>query len=165
MTTVALASLFVVFVAVAVIMSSLHHSTPATAGPRVPSTSAASSSSVFGLQAATYATETATTTTRSSLDAIPGIPTPAKVAAVVTPYLSALQRYETSPGGNHRAGLSPDGCRERSHAGGSGRAIPQHHQRTGAIALGSYLYEFGENATQLQANLGRLEGDLRTATS
>ena len=99
MTTVALACLLVVFVAAAVIMSSLHQSPPSSAGPRAASTAAVSSSAVSRVQAATDAAAAATTTTRSGLEAISGIPTPAKVAAVINPYVSSLQRYETTLAG------------------------------------------------------------------
>lgn len=33
------------------------------------------------------------------------------------------------------------------------------------LRLGSYLEQFGKNATQLQTDLGRLQGELGTATS
>ena len=135
-TTVALACLVVVFVAVAVIMSSLHQSTPATAGPRAASTSAVSSSSVSRLQAATDTAAAATTTARSGLDAITGIPTPAKVAAVINPYVSSLQRYEMTLAGTAVPDRRPDGCRRCSHPGEPGRAVPQHPQWAGAPAAG-----------------------------
>jgi hypothetical protein len=164
-TTVALASLVVVFVAVAVIMSSLHQSTPATAGSRVASTSAVSSSSVSRLQAATDTAAAATTTTRSRLDGISGIPTPAKVAAVINPYVSSLQRYATA------LAETPAPTAARTAAAGVRTLVSQDVQFLSTIKglvplrLGSYLDQFGKNATQLQADLGRLEGELRTATS
>jgi len=164
-TTVALASLFVVFAAVAIIMSSLHHSAPAPAGPRVTSTSAASSSSVSRMRAATDAAAAATTTTRSRLDAIPGIPTPAQVAAVINPYVTSLQRYETTLSGT----AVP--IRARTVAARARTLIRQDARFLSTInglaplRLGSYLDEFDQNATLLLADLGSLEQDLRTANS
>ena len=164
-TTVALASLVVVFVAVAVVMSSLHHSTPATAGPRVPSTTQVSASSVSRLQSATDTAGAAITTTQSRLDAISGIPTLAKVAAVVHPYVLSLQRYETTLAGT----AAPTAA--RTAATGVHTLVSRDLQFLSTIKglaplrLGSYLEQFGKNETQLQADLSRLEGELRTATS
>ena len=164
-TIVALASLFVVFVAVAVIISSLHQSTPATAGSRVASTSAVSSSSVSRLQAATDTAAVVTTTTGSRLHAISGIPTPAEVAAVVNPYVSSLQRYEATLAG---AAVPTEA---RTAAAGARTLVSRDVQFLSTIRglaplrLGSYLDQFDTNATQLQADLSRLEGELRTATS
>jgi hypothetical protein len=165
-TTVALASLCVVFVAVAVVvMSSLHQSTPATAGPRVASASAVSSSSASRLQAATDTTVAATTTTRSRLEAISGIPTPAKVAAVINPYVSSLQRYETTLTGT----TVPTPARSAAASARTLVSLDVQYLMTieglAPLRLGSYLEQFGKNATQLQADLSRLEGELRTATS
>ena len=165
MTTVAIASLVVVFVAVAVIMSSLHQSTPAAAGRRVASTPAVSSSSISQLQAATNTAALVTTTTRSRLEAISGIPTPAKVAAVINPYFSALQNYETALVGTAVPTMA------QGAATAALTQVSQDVQFLGTlnglapVLLGSYLDQFGKNATQLQADLSRLEGELRTATS
>jgi hypothetical protein len=164
-TTVALASLVVVFVAVAVIMSWLHQSTPATAGPRAASTSALSSSSVSRLQAATDTAAAAIATTRSGLDAISGIPTPAKVATVINPYVTSLQSYEATLTGT----VVPTAA--RTAAADTRTLVSADLQYLSTIKglaplrLGSYLEQFGKNATQLQAELGRLQGELRTATS
>jgi hypothetical protein len=165
-TTVALASLVVVIVAAAVIISSLHPSTPSTARPRTASTPAVSSSSVISqLQAATNTAALATTATRSRLDAISGIPTLAKVAAVVNPYFSSLQNYETTLVGT----AVPTTARGAATAALT--QVSQDVQFLGTlnglapVLLGSYLEQFGKNATQLQADLSRLEAELRTATS
>jgi len=174
-TTVALVSLFVVFVAAAVIMSSLHRSTPSTAGPRVASTPAVSTPAVSTpavstpavsrLQAATDAATSATTTARSRLDAISGIPTPAKVASVINPYFSALQNYETALVGTAVPTTA------KGAASAALTQVSQDVQFLGTlnglapVLLGSYLGQFGKNATQLQADLSRLEAELRTATS
>jgi len=164
-TTVALASLVVVFVAVAVILSSLHPSTPPAAGRRVASTPAVSSSSISQLQAATNTAALVTTTTRSRLEAISGIPTPAKVAAVINPYFSALQNYETALVGT---------AVPTTAQGAATAALTQVSQDVqflgtlnglAPVLLGSYLGQFGKNATQLQADLSRLEAELRTTTS
>jgi hypothetical protein len=175
-TTVALASLVVVFVAVAVIMSSIHQSTPAgagrrvasnpaAAGRRVASTPAVSSSVISQLRAATNTAALVTTATRSRLDAISGIPTLAKVAAVVNPYFSSLQNYETTLVGT----AVPTTARGAATAALT--QVSQDVQFLGTlnglapVLLGSYLEQFGKNATQLQADLSRLEAELRTATS
>jgi hypothetical protein len=164
-TTAALASVLVVFVAVAVIMASPHHSTPPTAGPGVASTSQVSSSSVSGLQTATYLAATAATTTRSRLDAISGIPTPAKVAVVINPYVSSLQRYEMT-----LTGAAVPAAAQTAAA--SARTLVSQDvlflstiKGLAPLRLGSYLRQFGKNATQLQADLTRLQGELGTATS
>ena len=165
MTTVALASLVVVFVAAAIIMSSLHQSKPATAGQRAASTSAVSSASVSRLEAATDTAAAAITTTRSSLDAISGIPTPAKVAALINPYVSSLQRYETTLTGT----VVPTAARTAATDTHTLVSADVQYLSTikglAPLRLGSYLEQFGKDATQLQADLGGLEGELRTATS
>jgi len=164
-TTVALASLVVLFVAVAVIMSSLHQSTPATPRPRAAATSAVTSSSVSRLQAATDTATAATTATRSRLEAVSGIPTPVEVAVAILPYFSSLQRYETTLAGT----AVPTAA--RTAAAGARTLVRQDMQFLSTLKglpplrLGSYLEQFNKNATQLQASLSRLEGDLRAATS
>jgi hypothetical protein len=117
------------------------------------------------LQAGTNTAIAATTTTRSGLDAISGIPTPAEVAAVINPYVLSLQRYETTLAG------TPLPTGTRTAAAGVRTLVSQDVQFLGTLKglaplrLGTYLEQFGKNATQLQAALSRLEGDLHTATS
>jgi phage-related minor tail protein len=104
-------------------------------------------------------------TARSGLDAITGIPTPAKVAAAINPYVSSLQRYEMTLAGTAVPAAA------RTAAAGARTLVSQDVQFLSTLSglaplrLGSYLEQFGKNATQLQAVLSRLEGELRTATS
>ena len=84
---------------------------------------------------------------------------------MVNPYLSSLQRYETSLVGTAVPASA------RTAAAGARTLVSQDVQFLSTLnglaplRLGSYLEQFGKNATQLQADLSRLEGDLRTATS
>jgi hypothetical protein len=87
------------------------------------------------------------------------------VAAVINPYFSALQNYETALVGT---------AVPTTAQGAATAALTQVSQDVqflgtlnglAPVLLGSYLGQFGKNATQLQADLSRLEAELRTTTS
>ena len=84
---------------------------------------------------------------------------------MINPYVSSLQHYETTLAGT----AVPTAA--RTAAAGAHTLVSQDVQFLGTInglaplRLGSYLEQFGKNATQLQADLSRLEAELRTATS
>jgi hypothetical protein len=162
---VVLLCLLFAFVAVAAIRSSHHNPTAATLGPRAPSTSEVSSSEVARVELATYAADRATITTRSNLKAISGIPTLTNVAAIILPYVTSLQRYETALAGT----VVPAAA--QSTVGGVRSLVRQDLQFLGtldglpSVGLGTYLAEVGRRSTQLQMAFSEVVGDLRAATS
>jgi hypothetical protein len=159
MTTAVLASLFVVFVVVMVVMVLLHHSDNPPAG--TASSPAALSAGTVRLQAATTSMNADATAARSALHSLKGIPTTVTVAAVINPYVSSLQHYQTvlsraevptsarGAAANVRASLSRD---VRALATIDG--LPP-------LRLGSYLEQFDSDLTHLQKDLGTLEHALR----
>ena len=117
------------------------------------------------MQKATDAADTATTTARSNLAALPGIPTPTDVAAIVNPYVSALRRYETTLTGTDLPATA------RTTVGAVRSLVKQDVQFVSTIdglpslGLGTYLAEFGKRSTQLQTTLSETQRELHTATS
>lgn len=161
-TAVVLLCLLFAFVAVAAIRSSHNPTTPA-ASPRVaPPAPEVASSRVLK---ATHAADAAIILTRSALDAISGLPTLTNVAAIINPYVSALQNYETALTG----AVVPS--QSLSTLSGVRSLVRQDAQFLGTINvlpsldLGTYLAEAGRRSTQLQAALSELRGELHTATS
>jgi hypothetical protein len=162
-TTVALASLFVVFIAVAVVLVLLHHST--TAKARTTSTAAVVSYNAAQLRTATQAIDSETTTARSTLHSLVGIPTLVEVTDLMTPYVSSLQHYQRVlsgaevPAAARRAAANVHGLvsGDVKFLGGIDGLAP--------LSLGSYLEQFGTSSTQLQKDLGTLERTLRAPKS
>jgi hypothetical protein len=163
-----LAALVIVFVAVTVTMVVLNR--PASHGtPRAASTTSSSSSSsassadLTRLRAATGAANAAITTARTDLHSLTGIPTPAVVQGVMTPYVRSLQHYRTVLAGT----VAPTKVRT---AAVSARALVtrdvqflQTLNGLPALELGSYLDRFGKDANQLQKTLGSFQRELRAA--
>jgi hypothetical protein len=159
-TTVVLSSLLVVFIAVTVLLVLLHHSNTATNSTtqRV----AVVSPDARRLKTATQTVNADVSGARSALHSLNGFPTVGKVAAVMNPYVSSLQHYQTVLSGvevpksargaaiNVRALVSRD-----VQSLGTIEGLPP-------LRLGTYLEEFGSGATQLQKDLGKLEHALRT---
>jgi hypothetical protein len=162
---VVLLCLLFAFVAVAAILSSRHNPNAATVSPPGGTTSELTSSAVSRVQEATNAAATATTAARSKLAALPGIPTPTDVAAIVNPYVSALQSYETTLTGTDLPATA------RTTVGAVRSLVKQDVQFVSTIdglpplGLGTYLAEFGTRSTQLQTTLSETQRELRTATS
>lgn len=165
MATVVLACLFVAFVAVAAVLASLHNPTVATADhPQAASTSVVSSSAVSRLQSATDAADAATSTVRSQLDQIVGIPTLTNVSALINPYVAALQHYAAV------LQTTPVPTAAKTTADTARSLVNQDVEFLGTIngltslGLGSYLEQFGQISADLRTTLGTLQGDLRSAT-
>lgn len=164
--TVVLSCLFVAFVAVAAILSSLHSpTTPTSAAPRVTTRPAVSSLAVSRMLAATDAADTAISTTRAGLDQLTGIPTTSDVSALINPYVESLWHY-----GAVLARTSVPTAAKATAA--SAHALVNKDVRftstidgLPSLALGTYLEQFGRNATQLQKTLEVLEGELSTSTN
>jgi hypothetical protein len=169
MTTAVLASLFVVFVVVMVVMVLLHHSTSPpdhSANPpaRTASTTAVIAPETARLQTATTTMDTNASKTRSALHALHGIPTTVMVAAVINPYVSTLQHYQTVLSG----AKVPSAARG---AAAKVRALLSRDVQSlttidglPPLRLGTYLEKFGPGVTQLQKDLGTLEHALRART-
>jgi hypothetical protein len=161
-TTVVLASLLVVFIAVSVVLVLLLHSGNAT--PGTTSTVAVVSPDASRLKTATQSINADTSAARSKLHSLSGIPTIGKVATVMNPYVSSLQHYQTV--------LSvvevPNSA--RGAAINVRALVSKDVQSLGTInglaplALGSYLEEFGTGSARLQNELDTLEHALRTPT-
>ena len=158
---VVLLCLLFAFVAVAAILSSRHNPTAATAGPRATSPSEVS---VARMERRPPLQPTAATvTTRSKLDAIPGIPTLTNVAAVILPYVTSLERYETALTGT----VVPAAA--QTSVAGVRSLVAQDLQFLDtldglpSLGLGTYLAEVGKRSTQLQTVFGQVEGTLHTA--
>ena len=162
MVAVVLLCLLFAYVAVAAILSSRHNPPAATAGPRAASPSEVS---VARMEAATVAADRATVTTRSKLDAIPGIPTLTNVAAVILPYVTSLERYETALTGT----VVPAAA--QTSVAGVRSLVAQDLQFLDtldglrSLGLGTYLAEVGKRSTQLQTVFGQVDRELHTATN
>ena len=160
-TVIVLTALVVVFVAVAATVASLQRTTnrptpPAAAAPATQTT-AAPVDSVAQARSATAAADTATTTARTELHAMPGFPTPTKVAVIINPYVRSLQRYGTFlatarlPASARKAAANARALVTRDvQALGTINGLP-------SIDLGTYLDGFGRNAAQLQTALASLQ--------
>ncbi len=155
-----LASLFVVFVAVVVVVASLHHSMPPSTGRASAPTSTVSSADVTRLRTATAAAVAATAAAHSGLNSLPGFPTPPRVAAVINPYIQSLQHY-----GSVLAETAVP-TTARTAAATAHVLVTQEVQFLGtinglpAIQLGSYLEQFGQDSAQLQRTLSSVQGGL-----
>jgi len=151
-------------VAGAAIVSAFHNPTAPTAHsgaapiPQVPS------SGVSRVLAATDKAESATTTARSKLITISGIPTLTNVAAIVNPYVEALQHYQTTLTDTAvpaQAKAAVDSV--RSLAGQDARFLFTINVLP-SLGLGAYLAEFTKRATQLQLAFSEVRGALDAAT-
>jgi hypothetical protein len=162
---VVLASLFVVFVVVAGVMILLHKSPDAASGPTTTSTAAVSTSDTARMQAATRDAAAATTAARSKLKGMTSFPTPDKVAAVMNPYVSSLERYETVLTGTD----TPTAA--QTTALSALMLVSQDVQFLFTInglppvRLGSYLDQSGKKAKQLLKTLSTFERELNTSNS
>jgi hypothetical protein len=165
---VVLAALFVVFVVVAGVMILLHKSPHAASGTTTTSTTSApavSASDTVRMQAATRAAAAATTAARSKLDGMTGFPTPDKVAAVMNPLVSSLQRYETVLTGTDTPAAA------RTTALSALILVTRDVQflftinGLAPVRLGTYLDESGKDATQLLKTLSTFERELNTSTT
>jgi hypothetical protein len=157
-TAIVLASLFVVFLAVTVLMVVLHHSAPTGKA----TTATVTSSDSARLVAATNVADEATSTTRSELHQLKGIPTPDTVARLINPYVTALQRYAIVLSGTDVPAHARSSAAEALAQVGDDVQDLSPINGLRAVRLGTYLETFGRNAAQFQKALGTLEHDLRS---
>jgi hypothetical protein len=156
MTTAVLASLFVIFAVVMVVMVLLHHSANPPAG-KASTTTAVISPETSRLQTATNAMDTDSSAALVALHSLDGIPTTVNVAAVINPYVSTLQHYQTVLSG----AKVPTAARG---AEAKVQALLSRDVRSLAtidglppLRLGTYLVQFGNGVIQLQRDLGTLQ--------
>jgi hypothetical protein len=162
-TAAVLASLFVVFVVVLVVMVLLHHSANPPAG-KAASTTAVVAPDTARLQTATTTMDTNANTTRLALHLLDGIPTTATVAAVINPYVSTLQHYQTVlSGAKVPAAARGTAARVDALVSGDVRSLATIDGLP-PLRLGSYLVKFDAGATQLQKDLHTLEHALGART-
>ena len=168
--TVVLACLLVVFVAVAVIVYSLHSPSNSTEGRLASAnhgtstTAGNSSSGVSAFRTATDVATFATTTTRAKLQPLPVFPTPKTVAAVVEPYLALLQRYEAFLSSNRApATIRTAAANAEAQVSGDLTFFNTLHGLP-SPQLGAYLDRFLTDSSQLQRTLTALNQELRRAT-
>lgn len=160
---IVLASLFAIFLAVTVVMVLLHHSTNTT--PASAPTATVTSSDSTRLVAATKVADRATSTTLLELHALKGIPTPVAVAAVVNPYLSALQRYAIVLSGADVPATARTAAAVALAQVGDDVQSMSTINGLPALRLGSYLEQFGKDTAQFQHALATLEHDLGAPTT
>jgi hypothetical protein len=160
---IVLASLFAIFLAVTVVMVLLHHSTNTT--PASAPTATVTSSDSTRLVAATKVADRATNTTLLELHALKGIPTPVAVAAVVNPYLSALQRYAIVLSGADAPATARTAAAVALAQVGDDVQSMSTINGLPALRLGSYLEQFGKDTAQFQHALATLEHDLGAPTT
>lgn len=159
MAAAVLASLFVVFLAVTVVMVLLHHSTPAPA--RTAAKAAVVTPDTGRLQAATKTLNSRTNTTDLALHSLAGIPTPSMVAAVINPYVSSLRHYQSVLSGTEVPSAARGAAAQvRASLSGDVRSLATINGLP-PISLGTYLRAFGPDAGQLQKALGTLKRALQ----
>ncbi len=178
--TVVLACLIVAAVA---IVYSLRQPTTANAGPSGSSTSAVSTppdtsavstspdtatiptaSGTARVQTAVSGADSATTAAQSELDSLSGIPTPAKVAAVINPYAYSLQLYESFLSGSPVPAAAWSEKISTDAQMGKDLEFLNTINELPSLRLGAYLRQFSTVAAQLHASLSTLEADLRSST-
>jgi hypothetical protein len=163
--TVAVVLCFLVaIVAGAAIVSAFHNPTAPTANPGAAPNSEVPSPAVARVQAATDTAEAATTTARSTLNTVPGIPTLTNVAAIINPYVESLQHYQTTltkTAVPASAKTTVDSVRSLVRQDAQFlftiNVLP-------SLGLGAYLAEFGKRSTQLQLAFREIRGALDAAT-
>jgi len=163
--TVVLACLFLAIVAAALAVRAIHHPTT-TAGPPAQVTHPVSSSSgAARIQTATDAVDSATTAASVGLTSLAAFPTPTNVEAVINPYVSSLQLYETFLSGTKVPAPA------QSAASSAEAQLRQDLKFLDTIVglppqqLGAFLGQFDSDATQLQTTLSTLEQNLRASAS
>jgi len=163
--TVAVVLCFLVaIVAGAAIVSAFHNPTAPTANPGAAPNSEVPSPAVARVQAATDTAEAATTTARSTLNTVPGIPTLTNVSAIINPYVESLQHYQTTL--TKTAVPAP----AKTTVDSVRSLVRQDAQFLFTInvlpslGLGAYLAEFGKRSTQLQLAFREIKGALDAAT-
>jgi hypothetical protein len=163
--TLVLAFLLVVAAVPVALMRSLHHPTVTAGPPARPTSVVSSTSNVSRLQTATDAADSATTSARVALTSLSNFPTPTNVETVINPYVSSLQIYETF------LSETDEPAAARSAAASVESQVRQELkflvtiEELPPVQLGSYLEQFGTNATQLQTTLSALEQDLSPSGS
>ena len=152
-----------VFVAVTTVMVLLHHSAKASAGRA--STVAVVSPDAARLQTATQAIDVDTNTARLTLHTPTGIPTPAQVATLITPYISSLQHYQKVLS-SARVPTAARGAAAnlRTLVSRDARLLGTIHGLA-PLRLGTYLEEFSLTSIQFQKELGTLERALPAPTN
>ena len=112
------------------------------------------------MQTATRDAEGATTTARSEFSSMVGFPTIRKVAAVIHPYVASLQAYKTVLSRIHAPAAAGTAAVTADALVTSDVRFLSTINGLPSLRLGSYLEQFGRDATQLQNTLGTLEGEL-----
>jgi hypothetical protein len=164
-TACVLLCVIVAAVAAAAIVSSFHNPTVSSAGPRTTSTPEISTSGVSRVKTATDAADSATTAARSNLDAITGIPTTTNVAAIINPYVTSLQRYETTLSGTAVPAAARTGVDGVRSLVGQDVQFLTTINGLPSLGLGTYLAELGKRLTQLQTTFSEVQRELRAAAS
>jgi hypothetical protein len=169
--TIVVAGLIVVFLAVATVMFLLNRSPRTASSPRTAPSAAVtpsdtvSTAAIAHVQAATSAAISATATARTNLRSLTGFPTPDKVAAVMNPYVSSLQRYATvltdtdTPAAARTSALSALMLVTRDVQ------VLDTINGLAPVRLGSYLEDFGTNASRLMTTLNTMERQLHSPRS
>jgi hypothetical protein len=168
--TVVVTALAVVFLAVAGVMFLLRSSPKAASSATTAPRAAVSHDTVTPAETAHMLTATrgavaATTAARTNLDSLAVFPTPDKVAAVMNPYVSSLQHYETVLMGTDTPAAA------RTTALSTLILVTQDVQFLGTVnglapvKLGTYLEDFGTNASQLLRTLSTFERELGASTA
>jgi hypothetical protein len=173
--TAVLACLFLVVVAAALAVRSLHH--PATTAPPAahsappaatsPGTGSAATTSpaTARIQAATDAVDSATTAASVGLTSLTAFPTPTNVETVINPYISSLQLFQTFLSG---ANVPASAQAAATSAEAQLRQDLQFLDTIDGLPpqqLGAYLVQFDTDATRLQTTLNTLEQNLRAPAS
>jgi hypothetical protein len=161
-----LACVVVVFLAATAIITSQHQPTTTGSGPPAASTpTAPTPAATTAARSATEAALTATTTAQQRLESLSGIPTITKVTAVMTPYISSLQRYQSFLARSKVPALA------RGARNNAATVVSQDLLFLGTIRgleslrLGTYLVQFGSNTVELQTTLSTFEQIMRSSAN
>jgi hypothetical protein len=153
---------FLALIAGAGIVRALHQSASEPAGSTATTAPAASASVAEArLRAATDTADSATTTAQAELAALPGIPTPAKVGAVVNQYIASLQLYETFLTGASVPVVAQTAARAVASQIQGDLAFFTTINGIAPADLGAYLNRFSDGVGHLQSSLSTLEQALR----
>ncbi len=155
---------FVVILAVviAVTLPPMRHATNTSKSPATAAAPAVTSADVARMRAATENAIAATKTARTKAQTMDTFPTPTNVAAVINPYVAALELYSSAltktavPEAARTAALSAVVLVTRDEQFlDTINGLP-------SIQLGSYLQAFLSDTAQLQTSLTNLLGKLHT---
>jgi hypothetical protein len=158
-----LASLFAVLVATTIVLVLLRNS-PSTPTRTAPSATVAPSDPTR-LVAATRVADQDANTALLALHAMKGIPTPDKVAALVNPYVAALQSYAIVLSGADVPATARSSVSNALAQVGQDVQFLSTINGLRSVKLGSYLEQFSEDDALFQNALGKLEQHLGASTT